>query len=122
MRSSEIAIKELGWYLLDHLFRQSNAGKNEFSRESLPNEMATLYLRYRGEDPRQLSETMDPVIHYLILRKVIEQNGDKLKMTGRLRRFQCAKCFYINYLNDVESRLCIKCKHDELHDFPRSKA
>ena len=119
---SDVAIRELDWYLRDHLFRQSNAGKTIFRNESLPSEMAFLYLRYRNTDLQQLSQTMTPVIEGLIARKVLEQDGNELKIPGKLARLQCAKCFYINYLVDAEQRTCLRCEHSELHDFPKKKA
>jgi hypothetical protein len=119
---SETAIRELDWYLRDHLFRQSNAGKSVFRKESLPNEMATLYLRYKDADVSQLSQLMIPVIEGLVAKKVVEQDGNELRMAGKLARLQCAKCFYINYLADAEPRSCLRCGHVELHDFPKKKA
>jgi hypothetical protein len=119
---SDVAIRELDWYLRDHLFRQSNMGKASFRKESLPSEMATLYLRYRNADLQQLSQLMVPVIDNLIARNVLEQNGNELKMPGRLARVQCAKCFYINYLAGAEHKACLRCHHGELHDFPKRKA
>jgi hypothetical protein len=122
--SSNVAIRELDWYLRDHLFRQSNADKTSFRRESLPSEMAALYLKYRGADLQQLSETMTSVIEDLVARNVLEQNGNQLKLSGKLSRLQCAnaKCFYINYLAEDEPRACLRCQHSELHDFPKKKA
>jgi hypothetical protein len=119
---SDTAIRELDWYLRDHLFRQSNAGKAAFRKESLPSEMATLYLRYKNADLRQLSLIMVPVIEGLVAKKVLEQDGNELKLPGKLLRLQCAKCFYINYLTEAEQRACLRCQHAELHDFPRKKA
>lgn len=119
---SDVAIREVDWYLRDHLFRQSNAGKTSFRKESLPSEMAALYLRYRNADLQQLSDTMAPVIESLAARKVIEQQGNELKLAGRITRLQCAKCFYINYLTEAEPRECLRCKQSELHDFPKKKA
>jgi hypothetical protein len=121
IKLSDIAVKELDWYLRDHLFRQSNAGKTLFRKESLPSELAGLYLRYRSADLQQLSDTMAPVIESLAARKVIEQNGNELKLAGRITRLQCAKCFYINYLTEAEPRACLRCQHNELHDFPKKK-
>jgi len=121
MSNSDVAIRELDWYLRDHFFRQSATGKNAYTRESLPNEMVTLYLRYRGSDPLQLSETMVPVIQNMVSRKVVEQSGGELMLNGRLTRLQCAKCFYINYLADTEPKECMRCQHGGLHDFPRRK-
>jgi len=119
---SDIEIKELDWYLRDYLFRQSNSGKTSFRKESLPSEMVAIYLRYRNADLQQISNTIDPVIETLTTRKVIETQGNELKLTGRLTRFQCAKCFYINYLIETEPRICLRCQHNELHDFPKKKA
>ncbi len=119
----DMATRELDWYLRDHLFRQSNAGKAAFRRDSLPNEMTTLYLRYRNADLQQLSQLMVPVIDSLVARKVLEQqNGNELKLVSRLTRLQCTKCFYINYLAEGEQRACLRCQHTELHDFPKKKA
>ncbi len=116
------ATSELEWYLRDHLFRQSNADKSSFRKESLPNEMVTLYLRYRNADLQQLSQLMEPVVQNLVSRRVLEQEGNELKLPGRLSRLQCARCFYINYLAEVEPRSCLRCQHPELYDFPRKKA
>ena len=118
---SDVGIKELDWYVRDHLFRQSNAGKSTFRSESLPSEMAALYLRYRNTDLQQLSQLMHPVVEGLVARKVLEQNDNELKMPGKLTRLQCAKCFYINYLVESEPRECLRCQHGELHDFPPKK-
>jgi hypothetical protein len=119
---SDKANRELDWYLRDHLFRQSSANKGSFKQESLPAEMANLYLRYRNADLQQLSQLMVPVIDNLIARNVLGKHGNELKLPGRLARFQCAKCFYINYLAEAEQRACLRCQHGELHDFPKKKA
>jgi len=119
---SASAIRELDWYLRDYIFRQSNAGRAAFTRESLPSEMIALYLRYRNADLQQLSKTMIPVFETLIARKVLEDHGNELKLLGRLSRLQCAKCFYINYLTEVEQITCLRCQHNELREFPRKKA
>jgi hypothetical protein len=115
-------IRELDWYLRDHLFKQSSAGKTMFMRDSLPNEMVGIYLRYREADVQQLSETMAPVLQNMAARKVLEDMGNELKLLGRLVRLQCTKCFYINYLTDAEPRACLRCQSNELHDFPKKKA
>ena len=119
---SDPAIRETEWYLRDHLFRQSNAGKTTFKRESLPDEMAGLYLRYKNTDLERLSHLMAPVIEILVARKVLDQEGNDLKMRASLSRLQCAKCFYINYLIGAEQRVCLRCRHSDLHDFPKKKA
>jgi hypothetical protein len=120
--SADPAVRELEWYLRDHLFRQSNAGKTLFRRESLPQEMAALYLRYRNSDPDQLSNTMTSVIEILTARKVVRQDSKELNLLGRMARLRCTKCFYVNYLTELEPRVCLRCQHSELHDFPNKKA
>lgn len=122
MSGSDPAARELDWYLRDHLFRQSNTGKTAFRVEALPNDMVTLYLRYRGFDPGQLAEAMVPVIASLVSRKVLQQNGNELNLEGKLARLQCAKCFYVNYLAPAEARVCMRCQGADLHDFPKRKA
>lgn len=119
---SDTTFRELDWYLRDHLFRQSNTGKTVFRRESLPSEMATLYLRYKGADLQQLSQLMEPVVEELVAKKVLEKDGNELKLPGKLSRLQCAKCFYINYLLEAEQRSCLRCQHSGFHDFPKKKA
>lgn len=122
MSKADSEIRELDWYIRDHFFRQSNTGKTSFRLGSLPNDMVTLYLRYRGTDPQVLSDKMEPVIANLVSRKVLEQNGNEIGLTGRLERFQCAKCFYINYLIDAEPRECMRCQGNELRVFEKKKA
>jgi hypothetical protein len=120
--SADPAIMELEWYLRDHLFRQSNAGIISFRRELLPKEMANLYLRYRNSDPDQLSNIMTSVIEILTAGNVVRQYSNELKLLGSMTRLQCVKCFYINYLTEVEPRVCLRCKHSELQVFPKKKA
>ena len=120
--SADPAVREVEWYLRDHLFRQSNAGKTSFRREFLPQEMVALYLRYRNSDPDQLSNIMTSVIEILTARKVVRQDSNELKLLGRMTRLQCVKCFYVNYLTEVEPRLCLRCQHSELQDFQKKNA
>jgi hypothetical protein len=120
--SADPIVRELEWYLRDHLFRQSNAGKTSFRRELLPNEMKALYLRYRNSDPDQLSNIITSVVEILIIEKVLRQDRNELKLLGKMIRLQCVKCFYINYLIESEPRACLRCRHQDLQDFPRKKA
>jgi hypothetical protein len=119
--SADPIMRELEWYLRDHLFRQSNAGKTSFKKELVPRELVSLYLRYRSTGPQELSNTLPSVIDILIARKVLKQENSELKLLGRLRRLQCAKCFYINYLTEIEPLSCLRCQNNELYDFPKKK-
>ncbi|MDQ3882783.1 MAG: hypothetical protein M3243_01865, partial [Thermoproteota archaeon] len=102
--SANPAVRELEWYLRDHLFRQSNAGKTSFRKELLAQEMVTLYLRYRNSDPDQLSNILTSVIEILSVRKVVKEDSNGLNLLGKMTRLQCIKCFYVNYLNEAEPR------------------
>jgi hypothetical protein len=117
-----IEIKEFEWYLCDHLFRQSNQGRQEqqqFKKESLAQEMISLYLRYRNSSSQHINEMINAVVENLISRKVLKKFKNSLELTSRLSRLQCSKCFYISYLSSNEPRNCLRCSYSELHDFPK---
>ena len=115
-----IELKEFEWYLRDHLFRQSNQGRQEqqFKKESLAQEMISLYLRYRNSSSQHINEMINAVVENLISRKVLKKFETSLELTSRLSRLQCSKCFHISYLSNNEPRNCLRCSYSELHDFP----
>jgi hypothetical protein len=120
----DIEIKEFEWYLRDHLFRQSNQGRQQqFKKESLAKEMTSLYLRYRNSTTSQhMNEMINAVVEKLISRQVLKKFENSLELTSRLSRLQCSKCFYIFYLSSSnEPRNCLRCSFNELHDFQKKK-
>jgi len=117
----DIEISEFEWYLRDHLFRQSNQGRQQFKKESLTKEMASLYLRYRNSTSQHMNEMINAVVKNLISRKVLKKFENSLELTSRLSRLQCSKCFYISYLSSNEPRKCLRCSFNELHNFPKKK-
>jgi hypothetical protein len=120
----DIEIKEFEWYLRDHLFRQSNQGRQQqFKKESLAQEMTSLYLRYRNSTTSQhMNEMINAVVENLISRQVLKKFENSLELTSRLSRLQCSKCFYVCYLSSSnEPRNCLRCSFNELHDFPKKK-
>jgi predicted Zn-ribbon and HTH transcriptional regulator len=120
----DIEIKEFEWYLRDHLFRQSNQGRQQqFKKESLAQEMTSLYLRYRNSTSSQhMNEMVNAVVENLISRQVLKKFENSLELTSRLSRLQCSKCFYVFYLSsNNEPRNCLRCLSNELHDFPKKK-
>ena len=118
----DIEIKEFEWYLRDHLFRQSNQGRQQqFKKESLAQEMTSLYLRYRNSTLQHMNEMINAVVENLISRQVLKKFENSLELTSRLSRLQCSKCFYISYLSSNEPRNCLRCSFNELHDFPKKK-
>jgi hypothetical protein len=119
-------IKEFEWYLRDHLFRQSNQGiqQQQFKKESLAQEMTSLYLRYRNSatTSQHMNEMINAVVEKLISRQVLKEVENSLELTSRrLCRLQCSKCFYVSYLSSNEPRNCLRCSFNELHDFPKKK-
>jgi hypothetical protein len=120
-------IKEFEWYLRDHLFRQSNQGRRQqqqqqFKKESLAQEMSSLYLRYRNSSSQHMNEMTNAVVEILISRQVLKKIENSLQLTSRLSRLQCSKCFYISCLSSSnEARNCLRCSFNELHDFPKKK-
>jgi hypothetical protein len=117
---TDVKIREFDWYLRDHLFRQSNIGRNEFERGMLPSEMIKTYLRYRNERIDQISQLVDIVIGNLLHRRVIyKKNGDSFELHGTLKRLQCSKCYYISYLAKEEEMACLRCNSRSLEEFPK---
>jgi hypothetical protein len=120
----DIEIKEFEWYLRDHLFRQSNQDRQQqqFKKESLAQEMTSLYLRYRNSTSQHMNEMINAVVENLISGKVLKKFENSLELTSRLSRLQCSKCFYISYLSSSnEPRNCLRCSFNELHDFEKKK-
>ena len=118
----DIELKEFEWYLRDHLFRQSNQGRQEqqqFKKGLLAQEMTSLYLRYRNSSLQHINEMINAVVENLISRKVLKKFENSLELTSRLSRLQCSKCFYISYLSSNEPRNCLRCSYSELRDFPK---
>ena len=118
----DIEIKEFEWYLRDHLFRQSNQGRQLFNTDSLVQEMTSLYLRYRNSTSQHINEMINAVVEKLISRQVLKKVENSLELISRLSRLQCSKCYYISYLSSSnEPKNCLRCSFNELHDFPKKK-
>jgi hypothetical protein len=120
----DIEIKEFEWHMRDHLFRQSNQGRQqqEFKKELLAQEMISLYLRYRNYTSQRTNKMINAVVENLISRQVLKKFENSLELTSRLSRLQCSKCFYISYLSSSnEPRNCLRCSFNELHDFPKQR-
>lgn len=113
-------ITEFEWYLRDHLFRQSNQGREKFQKDQLGKEMLNLYLRYRTSNLEKLNELIDIITENLISRQVLQrvEMDRSLQLTSRLSRFKCSNCYYISYLSSNEPRNCLRCSSNELNDFP----
>lgn len=114
-------LRELEWYLRDHLFRNLSHGKRKFEIQNLPEEMIKVYLRYRDSDVDKMSVMISQVLKQLSSKSVITQSQASLEVAGSLNRLQCSKCFYICYLSDNEPKKCFRCFSAQLHSFPDKK-
>lgn len=119
---TDVKIRELDWYLRDHLFRQSNKGRQEFEQRMLPSEIIKTYLRYRNDDIDQISQLVDIVVGNLFHQHVInKKDGDSFEVRGTLRRLQCSKCYYVSYLGEAEEAACLRCNSRSLEEFPKKR-
>jgi hypothetical protein len=114
-------LRELEWYLRDHLFRNLSHGKRKFEIQNLPEEMIKVYLRYRDSDVDKMCFMISQVLKQLSSKSVITQSQATLEVPGSLNRLQCSKCFYICYLSDNEPKKCFRCFSAQLHSFPDKK-
>ena len=114
-------LRELEWYLRDHLFRNLSHGKRKLEIQNLPEEMIKVYLRYRNSDVDKMSCMISHVLKQLSSKSVIKQAQGSLEVAGSLNRLQCSKCFYICYLSDNEPKKCYRCFTAQLHSFPNKK-
>jgi hypothetical protein len=119
---TDVRIRELDWYLRDHLFRQSNKGRLEFEQRMLPSEMIKTYLRYRNDDINEISQLLDIVVGNLLLHHVIKMNDShSFELRGTLKRLQCFKCHYVSYLAEEEELACLRCNSRTLAEFPNKR-
>jgi NAD-dependent SIR2 family protein deacetylase len=120
---TDVKIRELDWYLRDHLFRQSNTGRIRFEKKMVPAELVKLYLRFRIDNVDEISQLLDGVIDSLLHRNVIKMYDDhnSFELCGNLKRFQCSKCYYISYLTEAEDLACLRCNSTTLDEFPKKR-
>lgn len=119
---TDVKIRELDWYLRDHLFRQSNKGRLKFDQRLLPSEIIKTYLRYRNDDVGEISRLADIVVGNLLYRHVIKMKDvQSFELGGTLRRLQCSKCYYVSYLAEVEELACLRCNSKTLTEFPKKR-
>ena len=116
-------ITEFEWYMRDHLFRQSNQGREKFQKDQLGIEMSKLYLRYRTSNLEKLNELTEIIIENLVSHQVLQrvEMNRSLQITSRLSRLKCSNCYYISYLSRNEPRNCLRCSSSELNDFPQRR-
>ena len=119
---TDVKIRELDWYLRDHLFRQSNTGRLRFEKRMLPTELVKSYLRYRNNNIDEISQLLVGVIDSLLHRNAIKMYDDhSFELCGTLKRLQCSKCYYVSYLTEAEELACLRCNSTALNEFPKKR-
>ena len=115
----KVEINELEWYFRDFMFRNHSKGILQLQTENIPNKMIETYLRYRNVDLRYISSILEIVLEKLILSKFIERIDSLVGIRDGISRLQCSKCYYICYLGNLESKVCLRCQRNALSTFPK---
>ena len=116
---SKIEINEIEWYFRDFLFKNHNRGVLQLQSKTIPNNMIETYLRYRNADLGHISSILEIVLENLISSKFIERRDDFVAIRDGISRLQCSRCYYVCYLGNLESKVCLRCKSTELHTFSK---
>jgi len=116
---STIEINEMEWYFRDLLFRNYNKAVLQLKIETIPNNMIETYLRYRNGDLKHISSILEIVLENLISSKFIDRRDDFVEVRDGISRLQCSNCYYICYLGNLESKVCLRCQSTELDTFPK---
>jgi hypothetical protein len=116
---SKIETNELEWYFRDFLFKNHIKGVLQLETETIPNNMIETYLRCRNADLGHISSVLEIVLENLISSKFIECRDNFVAIRDGISRLQCSKCYYICYLGNLESKLCLRCHSNELDTFPK---
>jgi hypothetical protein len=116
---NDIEINEMEWYFRDFMFRNYNAGVLQFDMEHIASNMVKTYLRYRNAEPGHIASILKIVLENLISCKFLEPRDKFVRLGDGISRLQCGKCYYTCYLGNLEERLCLRCKSNELRTFPK---
>lgn len=116
---STIEINEMEWYFRDLLFRNYNKAVLQLKIETIPNNMIETYLRYRNGDLKHISSILEIVVENLISSKFIARRDDFVEVRDGISRLQCSNCYYICYLGNLESKVCLRCQSNKLSTFPK---
>src|SRR6187402_2320823 len=98
-KMTEIEINETEWYFRDF--------------------MVKTYLRYRNAEPGHIASILKVVLENLTSCKFLERRYKFVRIRDGISRLQCRKCYYTCYLGNLEERLCLRCKSNELRTFPK---
>ena len=118
-KMTDIEINETEWYFRDFMFRNYNTGVLQFDMEHIAGNMVKTYLRYRNAEPGHIASILKVVLENLISRKFLERRDKFVRIRDGISRLQCGKFYYTCYLGNLEERLCLRCKSNELRTFPK---
>ena len=118
-KMNDIEINEMEWYFRDFVFRNYNTGVLQFDMEHIAGNMVKTYLRYRNAEPGHIASILKVVLENLISCKFLERRDKFVRIRDGISRLQCGKCYYTCYLGNLEERLCLRCKSNELRTFPK---
>jgi len=118
-KMTDIEINETEWYFRDFMFRNYNTGVLQFDMEHIACIMVKTYLRYRNAEPGHIASILKVVLENLISCKFLERRDKLVRIRDGISRLQCGKCYYTCYLGNLEERLCLRCKSNELRTFPK---
>ena len=118
-KMTDIEINETEWYFRDFMFRNYNTGVLQFDIEHIAGNIVKTYLRYRNAEPGHISSILKVVLENLTSCKFLERKDKFVRIRDGISRLQCGKCYYTCYLGNLEERLCLRCKSNELRTFPK---
>jgi len=118
---NNIELIETEWYFRDLMFRNYNKGVLQFDIEDIADNLVLTYLRYRNVEPAHIASILKVILENLISCKFLERRDDFVRLRDGISRLQCGKCYYICYLGNLEERLCLRCKNNDLRTFPKKK-
>ena len=118
---SKTETTELEWYFRDLLFRNYNKGIIQLAIEIIPRSMIETYLRYRNAEVGHISSILEIVLENLILSNFIDCRAKLVCIRDGISRLQCNKCYYICYLGNLETKVCLRCQSNELGTFPKKR-
>lgn len=118
---SKTETDELEWHFRDLLFRNYNKGIIQLAIENIPSYMIGTYLRYRNAEAGHISSILEIVLENLISSKFIDRRDNLVCIRDAISRLQCNKCNYICYLGNLEAKVCLRCRSNELSTFPKKR-
>jgi hypothetical protein len=116
---NNIELIETEWYFRDLMFRNFNKGVLQFDIEGTADNMVKTYLRYRSAEPAHIASILKVILEDLISCKFLERKDGFVRLREGISRLQCGNCYYICYLGNLEERLCLRCKNNDLRTFPK---